>query len=144
MRGWQAGYGGPFGACIVHRETGEIVAQACNMVIKNCDATAHAEIEAIKAACKKLNKFELSDCDIYSSCEPCPCSFAAVFLARIPRLVYGADSEHAAEAGFDGDNISDALRGTAKWQKSDCAVVKYHNPRFRKLFADQKEYIKLY
>ena len=118
MRG-QAGYGGPFGACIVHRETGEIVAQACNMVIKNCDATAHAEIEAIKAACKKLNKFELSDCDIYSSCEPCPCSFAAVFLARIPRLVYGADSEHAAEAGFDGDNISDALRGTAKWQKSD-------------------------
>ncbi|ERN02048.1 hypothetical protein AMTRI_Chr02g266060 [Amborella trichopoda] len=112
--GVDCGHGGPFGAVVVRND--EIVVGCHNMVLKNTDPTAHAEVTAIREACKKLGKLELSDCEMYASCEPCPMCFGAVHLSRIKRLVYGAQAEAAIAIGFD-DFIADALRGTAFYQK---------------------------
>jgi len=91
--------GGPFGACIVDKK-GNVVAVAHNTVWKSCDATAHAEVNAIRKACKKLNTINLSGCTIYSTAEPCPMCFAAIHWARIGRIVYGANIDDAAMYGF--------------------------------------------
>jgi len=136
--------GGPFGAVLVDRSTGEVVARTHNCVVEHCDATAHAEMLAIKTACKRLNTFELNNCDMYTSCEPCPMSFAAIFLARIPRLVYGSDAEYATAVGYDPGNISDAIRGTAVHQKSDCEVKRLNHPMCAKIFSEHKEHLKVY
>ena len=98
-KGLAAGDGGPFGAVIVRH--GKVVARAHNEVLKNNDPTCHAEIQAIRAASKKLKKFDLSDCEIYSNCEPCPMCLAAICWARIPKLYFGATRNDAAAVGFD-------------------------------------------
>lgn len=118
-RGVDCGDGGPFGAVVVHND--EVIASCHNMVLKNTDPTAHAEVTAIREACKKLGKIELSDCEIYASCEPCPMCFGAVHLSRIKRLVYGAKAEAAIAIGFD-DFIADALRGTGFYQKANMEI----------------------
>ncbi|KAG0465964.1 hypothetical protein HPP92_020128 [Vanilla planifolia] len=115
------GDGGPFGAVVVCN--GEVVVNCHNMVLSDTDPTAHAEVTAIREACKKLGKLELSDCEMYASCEPCPMCFGAIFLARIKRLVYGAKAEAAIAIGFD-DFIADALRGTAHYQKANLEVTR--------------------
>jgi guanine deaminase len=94
----QAG-GGPFGAVIVHGNA--IIAEGCNQVTSANDPTAHAEIVAIRAACARLNRFELSGCAIFSSCEPCPMCFAAIYWARLDHLYYAGDRNDAANVGFD-------------------------------------------
>ncbi len=101
--------GGPFGAVIVRRR--KIVARAHNEVIALNDPTAHAEIAAIRAASRKLKKFDLSDCEIYSSCEPCPMCLAAIYWARIKRLYYGCTEDDAADIGFADKIIYQAMRG---------------------------------
>ncbi|KAK2358204.1 Cytidine/deoxycytidylate deaminase family protein [Trifolium repens] len=111
--------GGPFGAVIVHKD--EVVASCHNMVLNYTDPTAHAEVTAIREACKKLKQIELSDCEIYASCEPCPMCFGAIHLSRIKRLVYGAKAEAAIAVGFD-DFIADALRGTGFYQKASLEI----------------------
>ncbi|KAL4376579.1 hypothetical protein GQ457_02G034940 [Hibiscus cannabinus] len=111
--------GGPFGAVVVHND--EVVVSCHNMVLKHTDPTAHAEVTAIREACKKLNQIELSDCEIYASCEPCPMCFGAIHLSRIKRLVYGAKAEAAIAIGFD-DFIADALRGTGFYQKANLEI----------------------
>lgn len=111
--------GGPFGAVIVRND--EVVVSCHNMVLKNTDPTAHAEVTAIREACKKLGKIELSDCEIYTSCEPCPMCFGAIHLSRLKRLVYGAKAEAAIAIGFD-DFIADALRGTGVYQKANLEI----------------------
>ncbi len=103
------GEGGPFGAVIVRN--GAIVASAHNTVILSADPTAHAEMNAIRAAAQKLGRFELDDCELYTSCEPCPMCLAAVHWARIPRLYYGCTADDAANAGFDDRFIYDVIRG---------------------------------
>ncbi|XP_068663127.1 guanosine deaminase [Aristolochia californica] len=118
-KGVDCGHGGPFGAVVVHNN--EIVASCHNMVLYNTDPTAHAEVTAIREACKKLKKIELSDCEIYASCEPCPMCFGAIHLSRIKRLVYGAKAEAAIAIGFD-DFIADALRGTGHYQKAHLEI----------------------
>ncbi|KAK8443734.1 hypothetical protein SEVIR_9G022000v4 [Setaria viridis] len=118
-RGVDCGDGGPFGAVVVRND--EVVVSCHNMVLKHTDPTAHAEVTAIREACKKLGKIELSDCEIYASCEPCPMCFGAVHLSRIKRLVYGAKAEAAIAIGFD-DFIADALRGTGYYQKSNMEI----------------------
>ncbi|KAG0472122.1 hypothetical protein HPP92_016668 [Vanilla planifolia] len=117
--GVECGDGGPFGAVIV--SNGEVVVSCHNMVLKKTDPTAHAEVTAIREACKKLGKIELSDCEIYASCEPCPMCFGAIHLSRIKRLVYGAKAEAAIAIGFD-DFIADALRGTGFYQKANLVI----------------------
>ncbi|XP_074292728.1 guanosine deaminase-like isoform X2 [Silene latifolia] len=91
------------------------------MVLKYSDPTAHAEVTAVREACKKLNRIELSDCEIFASCEPCPMCFGAIHLSRIKRLVYGAKAEAAIAIGFD-DFIADALRGTGVYQKASLEI----------------------
>ena len=91
--------GGPFGAIIARG--GEIIATGVNRVTANCDPTAHAEVSAIRAAAQKLGTFNLSGCDIYSSCEPCPMCLGAIYWARLDRLFYGNTKADAARIGFD-------------------------------------------
>ena len=94
----------PFGACIV--KNGEVAALAHNRVWKNTDITAHAEIEAIRLACKKLKTIDLSGCTIYSTCEPCPMCFAACHWAKIDRIICGAKISDAKKFGFNELAIS--------------------------------------
>ena len=91
--------GGPFGAVIARG--GEIIATGVNRVTANCDPTANAEVSAIRAAAQKLGTFNLSGCDIYSSCEPCPMCLGAIYWARLDRLFYGNTKADAARIGFD-------------------------------------------
>lgn len=91
--------GGPFGAVVARG--GEIVAEGVNRVTAQCDPTAHAEVAAIRAAARKLGTFDLSGCDIYASCEPCPMCLGAIYWARLDRLFYAATKDDAARAGFD-------------------------------------------
>lgn len=91
--------GGPFGAVIARN--GEIVATGVNRVTDEHDPTAHAEVSAIRAACRKLNTFDLSGCEIYTSCEPCPMCLGAIYWAHIDRMYYGNNQHDAAEIGFD-------------------------------------------
>lgn len=95
--------GGPFGAVIACN--GEVVATGCNRVTAGNDPTAHAEVSAIRAACAKLQTFNLSGYDIYSSCEPCPMCLSAIYWAHLDRLFYAGTKNDAADAGFDDDFI---------------------------------------
>jgi len=95
----KSGNGGPFGAIIV--KNGEIIATGVNNVTTYNDPTAHAEVTAIRNACKELNTFQLDDCEIYSSCEPCPMCLGAIYWARPKALYFAADKDDAAEVGFD-------------------------------------------
>ena len=97
------GFGGPFGAVIV--KNGEVIAQAANSVTSTNDPTAHAEVNVIRQACKKLNTFNLSGCEIYASCEPCPMCLSAIYWARIDKVYVAATKKDAAEAGFDDEFI---------------------------------------
>jgi tRNA(Arg) A34 adenosine deaminase TadA len=95
----------PFGACIVDGG-GRILAQTHNEVIQNTDITAHAEVQAIREACRRMNSIDLSGCTMYSTCEPCPMCFAACHWARIERVVFGASIDDAQGAGFNELTIS--------------------------------------
>lgn len=99
--------GGPFGAVIVRN--GEIVATGVNRVTSNCDPTAHAEISAIRAAAQELGTFDLSDCEIYTSCEPCPMCLGAIYWARLSHMYYGNSKEDAARIGFSDHFIYQEL-----------------------------------
>lgn len=99
--------GGPFAAVVV--KDGEIVAATGNSVTIDNDPTAHAEVNAIRQACKKLNTFDLSGCDIYASCEPCPMCLAAIYWAHIDHLYYAATRKDAASIGFDDNMIYEQI-----------------------------------
>ncbi|MBP3331532.1 MAG: nucleoside deaminase, partial [Tidjanibacter sp.] len=99
--------GGPFGAVIV--KDGEIVAEGANSVTLNNDPTAHAEVSAIRNACAALDTFNLTGCEIYSSCEPCPMCLSAIYWARLDALYYAATRSDAAEINFDDSAIYDQM-----------------------------------
>lgn len=98
----KSGNGGPFGAVIV--KDNKIIAQGVNTVTSTNDPTAHAEVNAIRNACKILNTFNLQGCQIYTSCEPCPMCLSAIYWARIEKIYYAADAMDAANSGF-GDSF---------------------------------------
>jgi guanine deaminase len=101
--GMDSGHGGPFGAVVV--KGGEIIASGYNRVLSSNDPTAHAEVNAIREACKILKHFQLDDCILYTSCEPCPMCLGAIYWAR-PKAVYYANTrKDAAKIGFDDDFI---------------------------------------
>jgi guanine deaminase len=100
--------GGPFG-CVVVRD-GRIVAEGTNRVTATNDPTAHAEVVAIREACRALGRFQLDGCELYTSCEPCPMCMGAIYWARPARVYYAATAEDAARAGFDDSFIFDELR----------------------------------
>jgi len=103
----KSGKGGPFGAIVV--KEGKIIATGTNSVTTENDPTAHAEVNAIRNACKKLNSYQLDDCEIYSSCEPCPMCLGAIYWARPKKLVFAATKTDAALAGFDDSYIYDEI-----------------------------------
>jgi len=97
--GLRSDKGGPFGAVVV--KGGKIIGRGNNRVTTTNDPTAHAEIIAIREACKNLNSFQLEDCEIYTSCEPCPMCLGAIYWARPSKLYYGCSKKDAANIGFD-------------------------------------------
>jgi guanine deaminase len=101
------GCGGPFGAIIVHDD--KIIAYGWNKVTSENDPTAHAEVTAIRNACKELNHFELKNCTIYTSCEPCPMCLGSIYWARISRIVYANTRHDARDIGFDDNFIYDDM-----------------------------------
>jgi guanine deaminase len=102
-RGMENGDGGPFGAVVVRGD--EIVGEGWNQVLTDTDPTAHAEVVAIRDACKKLGTFQLHDCEIYTSCEPCPMCLGAIYWARPLRVYYANTKEDAAAINFDDSFI---------------------------------------
>ena len=100
--------GGPFGACVV--KDGEIIGRGSNKVISENDPTAHAEINAIREACKNIGSHDLSGCELYTSCYPCPMCLSAIIWANIKKVYYGNTKEDAAEIGFRDEFIYEYIK----------------------------------
>jgi len=103
-----SGRGGPFGAVIVR--DGQVVATGVNRVTQSNDPTAHAEVVAIREACRKLGTFWLAGCDVYTSCEPCPMCLSAIYWAHVRSIYYGNSAADAARIGFDDSFLYDEIR----------------------------------
>lgn len=99
----RSGKGGPFGAVVV--KDGRVVAEGVNQVTMTNDPTAHAEVLAIRRACRKLDRFELKGCELYTSCEPCPMCLGAIYWARLSRVYFGNSAADASRIGFDDSFI---------------------------------------
>ncbi len=108
IEGVRSGQGGPFGSVIV--KDGKIIAEAANQVTSNNDPTAHAEVLAIRKACEILRCFELKNCELYTSCEPCPMCLGAIYWARLSRIYFANTAEDAAKIGFDDSFIYSELK----------------------------------
>lgn len=106
-QGMLANKGGPFGAVVV--KDGQIIGRGYNQVLSAKDPTAHAEMLAIREACRHLDSFQLEGCTVYTSCAPCPMCLGALYWARPARVVYAADGQRAARAGFDDQLIYEEL-----------------------------------
>jgi guanine deaminase len=137
----RANHGGPFGAVVVRK--GKIVGRGWNRVTSTNDPTAHAEITAIRDACERLGKFQLDDCELYTSCEPCPMCLAAIYWSRLKRVFYGNTRKDVAKIQFDDDWIyreiakpiskrkipmqqllrGEALKAFAEWEKKTDKVL---------------------
>ena len=109
--------GGPFGACVV--KDGEIIGKGSNKVLLNNDPTAHAEILAIREACKTLDSYDLSDCELYTSCYPCPMCLSAIIWSNIKVIYYGNTREDAKRIGFRDDFIYEYINKIAKGMKDN-------------------------
>lgn len=131
-KGMRQNDGGPFGAVIMRN--GKVIAKGHNNVIKSNDPTAHAEVNAIREASKKLKTFDLSDCEIYTTCEPCPMCLGAVHWAKMKKMYYGCTQKDAAKIGFDDKFIYDVIRGTAK--KPQVKVVQIDRNECLKPFGE--------
>ena len=112
--------GGPFGACIV--KDGKIIGKGSNHVLASNDPTAHAEVMAIRDACKNINSYDLSDCELYTSCYPCPMCLSAIIWANIKKVYYGNTKEDAADIGFRDDFIYDFI-GILSENKTDNNIL---------------------
>ena len=110
-------YGGPFGACIV--KDGKIIGKGINMVIKNNDPTSHAEIVAIRNACKSIKSHDLSGCELYTSCYPCPMCLSAIIWANIKKVYYANTREDADAIGFRDDFIYKYIENLANNVQDD-------------------------
>lgn len=134
--------GGPFGALVVR--DGEVVATGTNLVTVDLDPTAHAEVTAIRRACRALGSFTLTGCVLVTSCEPCPMCLAAALWSRMDRVLYAADRDDAAAAGFDDRAFYDVVRDPSAG--SPTPVVRVDTPRRNDAFdawrakADRVDY----
>jgi guanine deaminase len=134
-QGMQQDNGGPFGCVIVL--DGEIVGEGFNMVTTSNDPTAHAEIVAIRQACKKLNTYQLEGCEVYTSCEPCPMCLGAIYWARPKRVVYANTRNDAAAIEFDDEYIYKEIN-TASLQRQIPFIHEPH-PLALQVFDDWKK-----
>ena len=127
--------GGPFGAVIV--KNGKVISKSANKVITTNDPTAHAEISAIRIAAKKLNTFDLSDCVIYTSCEPCPMCLGAIYWSRISKIFYANTRQDAADIGFDDKLIYDELN--LPFEKRKLPIVQLNRDEAMEPFKQWKK-----
>ncbi len=114
--------GGPFGACIV--KEGKIIGRGSNHVLKNNDPTAHAEVMAIRDACKNINSYDLSGCELYTSCYPCPMCLSATIWANIKKIYYGNTSIDAENIGFRDDFIYEYINKRNDENNNDTLELK--------------------
>ena len=135
-QGMQGGSGGPFGCVVVKGD--EIIGEGCNKVTSSNDPTAHAEVVAIREACEKLETYQLTGCEIFTSCEPCPMCLGAIYWARPDRVVYANTKEEAAEIEFDDDFIYNEINTTMGERK----IPFIHHPHSaaKKVFEDWKNW----
>lgn len=133
-KGMNSNHGGPFGCVIVRN--GEIIAEGQNRVTSANDPTAHAEIVAIRKACEKLGTFQLTGCDLYTSCEPCPMCLGAIYWARPDQIYYASSRLDAAEAGFDDDFIYRELNVNP--EKRNIPMQQIERGKARNLFDEWK------
>lgn len=113
--------GGPFGA-VIARE-GEIIAEGSNGVTIYNDPTAHAEVTAIRKACEKLGTFDLTGCEIYTSCEPCPMCLGAIYWAHLDKIYYANNRKDAADIGFDDDFIYQEIEVKPQYRKKPSEIL---------------------
>lgn len=113
--------GGPFGAVVV--KDNKVIARAHNQVLQFNDPTCHAEMQAIRKACAKLGRFELSDCELYTTCEPCPMCLGAIHWAKLKKIHIGALAGDAAQIGFDDQFIYDVIRNNVPEQGKQVKIV---------------------
>ena len=113
--------GGPFGACIV--KDNQIIGKGSNHVLKNNDPTAHAEITAIRDACKNINSYDLSGCELYTTCYPCPMCLSAIIWSNIKTVYYGNTKEDAANIGFRDDYIYEYIKNMDKGNKNETLTL---------------------
>jgi guanine deaminase len=111
----RSGRGGPFGAVVV--KDGRVISTGINLVTSTNDPTAHAEVTAIREACRLLGTFQLSGCELYTSCEPCPMCLGAIYWARPDRVYFAATARDASEAGFDDSFIYEELKHAHRERK---------------------------
>ncbi|MEZ5307768.1 MAG: nucleoside deaminase [Pyrinomonadaceae bacterium] len=138
--GMEAGDGGPFGAVIVR--AGEIVGEGWNRVTSTNDPTAHAEVNAIRDACRRIGSFQLDDCIIYSSCEPCPMCLGAIYWARPKMLLFAGGREDAAQVGFDDQYIYDEISlETAKRSIETLSILRSEAVRVFTLWREKEDKI---
>lgn len=134
--------GGPFGCIIV--KDGKIIGKGCNSVTSTIDPTAHAEIVAIRDACKHLGEYQLDDCILYASCEPCPMCLGAIYWARPSRVVYAATRFVAAQAGFDDAFIYEEINLTGTERRIPFEFRQINESQAPFLSWEQKETKDLY
>ncbi len=134
--------GGPFGCVIV--KDGEIIGRGNNKVLSTNDPTAHAEIIAIRDACKNLGSFQLNDCEIYTSCEPCPMCLGAIYWARPKIIYYGNTREDAAKIGFDDSMIYDEISADMNRRKIPAINISRKKANISFIDWRKKENKKLY
>lgn len=113
--------GGPFGAVIA--KDGEIIAEGSNRVTIDNDPTAHAEVCTIRKACEKLGTFDLKGCVIYTSCEPCPMCFGAIYWAHLEKIYYANDRKDAGKIGFDDDFIYEEIAIEPQYRKKPSEII---------------------
>ncbi len=128
----KSGRGGPFGAVIAVK--GEIAAEGTNLVTSQNDPTAHAEVVAIRRACKKLGRFELKGLTMYSSCEPCPMCLSAIYWARLDRIVFANSRQDAAAIGFDDALLYEEIPKAV--QERRMPMLRLELPEAARVFAD--------
>lgn len=128
--GMMEGKGGPFGCVIVKDDV--IIAEGCNLVTSTNDPTAHAEVVAIREACKKLNTYELTNCDVYASCEPCPMCLGAIYWSRVSKVIYASTRHDAASIDFDDDFIYKEI--ATEMDKRKISFLHYPHPKAKKVF----------
>lgn len=137
-KGSSIGDGGPFGAVIVDKN-GNVVASSHNKVLINNDPTAHAEVETIREACKILNTYDLSECVMYTSCEPCPMCLSAIIWANIKEVYYACTKDDAKDIGFRDDMIYDFIKQKIENKDSVLKLNKMGRDEAVKVFKEYKK-----
>jgi guanine deaminase len=135
LEGMRNNLGGPFGCVIV--KNNEIIGKGCNSVIATNDPTAHAEIVAIRDACKNLGTFQLTDCQVYTTCEPCPMCMGALYWARPEKIYYASSRTDAANVGFEDNYIYEQIALPAEQRKISTECLQCEEAK--ELFEEWKD-----